>query len=478
MRICTFLICLANLGFSFGQSQTEIEQQNLKNKNYAHSELKQFNLIAIDSIVQDSSSSISVGLLPEAIAAYEPTGFATTSGLLLDLKGNMGKRWTIRSLYRVGYTSHADLAYISSLQAKSLFRNSFKKNDGIYHDIRGRITYKPNEIFTLETGIDHLYIGEGERSILAGNQGVPLPFIQATATFWKFSYLFSQQVGFEKRFEKRSPKGISSHYLSFNATKKWNIGIFETVVYDMRDTLYNRGFEPEYLNPLIFYRPQEYSLGSADNVMIGLHTSYAFSKHKVYAQFILDEFLLSELKARSRWWANKYGLQLGIKGLFDLKGNEVFYRTELNLIRPFTYAHTAPGVVYGNAFLPLAHPLGSNFVEIYHEFASTIKDWRIEVWVQMYLKGTDYHSSSLSYGGDIYQSYINYAMEYGATIGSGQTYRSLQLGTQISRRFMNDNLRVFIEPRGFVSNNEGNISTTGYITMGLQSPLGGKRRNY
>jgi hypothetical protein len=396
------------------------------------------------------------------------------------MNGSMGKKTFLRSTYRVGYSTQGNEAYHATLQPKALFHNSLKNEQQIYHDIRARLTHKANSIFTLETGIDNLYIGEGERSLLAGNQGIALPFIQAKATFWKLSYLFNHQLGLEPNTKnsRLAPKGLATHYLSFQATKNLTFGVFESVVYDMRDTLYNRGFEFEYLNPLIFYRMQEYGLGSADNVLLGLHASYKLKSYTFYGQFVVDDFSVAEFRARNKWWGNKYGFQLGMKGVSKLKGTEIFHRTEVNYVRPFTYSHTSPGVVYGNNQIPIAHPLGSNFVEFYQEVAATIRDWRIEVWAQFYLKGNDFDTSSLSYGGDIYQSYVNYAQEYGVTIGSGQTYRAFQLGTQISHRFLNNDTRFFIEPRGILSTNEGDVKINAYFTIGFHSPLGARRRNY
>jgi hypothetical protein len=461
------------------QSILEMEQEQLKNNFKAHSEIKDFSFFSTDSIeISEDGSHFNISGGLDAIAGWERNRFAAQTGVLVRMNGSMGKKTFLRSAYRVGYSTQGNEAYHATLQPKALFHNSLKNEQQIYHDIRARLTHKANSIFTLETGIDNLYIGEGERSLLASNQGIALPFIQAKATFWKLSYLFNHQLGLEPNTKRLAPKGIATHYLSFQATKNLTFGVFESVVYDMRDTLYNRGFEFEYLNPLIFYRMQEYGLGSADNVLLGLHASYKLKNHTIYGQLVIDDFSVAEFRARSKWWANKYGFQLGVKGLFTWKENKVFYRTEVNSIRPFVYAHTAPGVVYGNNQLPIAHPLGSNIVEFYQEFATTIRDFRIEVWAQFYLKGNDFDTSSLSYGGDIYQSYVNYAQEYGVTIGSGQTYRAFQLGTQISHRFLNDETRFFIEPRGILSNNEGLIKLNGYFTIGFHSPLGSKRRNY
>ena len=58
-------------------------------------------------------------------------------------------------------------------------------------------------------------------------------------------------------------------------------------------------------------------------------------KWTIYTQFLLDEFLLDEIRAGNGWWANKYSWQLGVK----VNNPKSFYRLEFNLARPFTYSH-------------------------------------------------------------------------------------------------------------------------------------------
>ena len=59
-------------------------------------------------------------------------------------------------------------------------------------------------------------------------------------------------------------------------------------------------------------------MGSADNSLLGAGLKLTFNKHLIaYSNFILDEFLLSELRNSTGWWGNKYGLQFGLK-LFDI----------------------------------------------------------------------------------------------------------------------------------------------------------------
>ena len=117
-------------------------------------------------------------------------------------------------------------------------------------------------------------------------------------------------------------------------------------------------------NPFIFFRPVEYGIGSADNSLLGAGLKLTISQHFIaYSNFILDEFLLSELRNRTGWWGNKYGVQLGIK-TFDLFNKTGLYSiTEFNLVRPFTYSHISSKQNYGHKNHSLAHPLESNFKE-------------------------------------------------------------------------------------------------------------------
>ena len=104
-------------------------------------------------------------------------------------------------------------------------------------------------------------------------------------------------------------KFATIHHLNWNISKRVSLGIFEAIIWQAKDTLYNRQFDVNYLNPIIFYRPVEYSLGSSDNALLGLNAKLKISNnYQLYAQFILDEFLLKEVFVVCGWWANKYGL--------------------------------------------------------------------------------------------------------------------------------------------------------------------------
>src|SRR5690606_18528946 len=107
-------------------------------------------------------------------------------------------------------------------------------------------------------------------------------------------------------------KYMGIHYLSYNITKRLNIGFFESVLwYNSND----RGFDVNYLNPIIFYRAIEFSTGSrAGNALMGLSAKYKVTDDvAVYGQWIVDEFSSGAVFGGEKSWKNKQGYQIGAK---------------------------------------------------------------------------------------------------------------------------------------------------------------------
>ena len=306
--------------------------------------------------------------------------------------------------------------------------NSLSGKNRMIYTTRARLYYKPNEVFSFHAGLDNNFIGEGSRSLFLSDYGRPSPFAQARAKFWRIQYMVQYNFLREREQDDWKSKYMASHHISWNITKWLNLGIFETVIFKPSDTLLNRGFDVEYLNPMVFFRPQEYSLGSSDNVLLGLSLSAKIKKHTIYSQLILDEFLLSEIKNKTGWWANKYGAQLGIKGTFKIKKQNFFYRAETNLVRPYTYAHLDNSQNYGHQNSVLAHPHQSNFYELLAELKWENKKWFAKTFAMYMVKGGN--QNGINYGGDIYDSYVNRPDDYGNYIGQGKPINTMMLWFQ------------------------------------------------
>ncbi len=365
---------------------------------------------------------------------------------------------------------------LDSIFEPKSYITSPQPNADLYTDIRTRVSYTPNHIFNFQVGLDHNFIGEGSRSLFLSDYGKPYPFGLIRARFWRFEYSVLYQFMRERDQNKWEGKFASSHHISFNPTKWLNIGIFESVIFQPKDTLLQRGFDVEYLNPFVFYRPQEYSLGSSDNVLLGMEISaHINDRHTIYSQIILDEFYLSELRAKTGWWANKFGAQLGVKGRFEIGKHHFFYRGEYNFVRPYTYSHISKELNHGNQGYSLAHPYGSNFMEILGELKWNLNKWSAKLFVNYAVKGED--QDGFSYGGDPYQPYVNRPFEYGHYTGQGNQVNRFNAILSGSYQIMEQgNLQVFMENHFRFATNQSSMNYM--LVLGIRSQLWNDYRNY
>lgn len=230
------------------------------------------------------------------------------------------------------------------------------------------------ETISVEFGHGKHSIGNGIRSLILSDYGNNYLYLKFNTRIWKFQYqnIFAELAPISGRFNIGDTvlpkKYMANHYLTFSPRKNMEIGLFETVVFSRENQ-----FELQYLNPIILYRTVEQFLDSPDNVLIGLTGKWNILKGvQLYGQLILDEFKLSELTAGNGWWANKYGLQTGIKYYNVANIDHLDLQVEYNTVRPYTYTHrdTLEGFPnqsvanYTHYNQPLAHPLGANFKEI------------------------------------------------------------------------------------------------------------------
>ena len=252
----------------------------------------------------------------------------------------------------------------------------WKLLDGDAYDFlfaSGHVNFKATKHIDLEFGHDRFFIGNGHRSMILSDFSNNYPYFKIRTKVWKFQYtnLYAQltaDVGFfdggtlgSSEFPK---KFMTMHHLSMDVSKKVNIGLFETIIFSRADSLGNNQFELAYLNPVIFYRVAEQHTGSPDNALLGAEINWkAFKGGAVYGQFIIDEFIFSNVFGDRGNWTNKYGYQVGLK-YFDVLGvDQLDLQVEHNFGRPYSYTHDQAFTSYTHYRQPLAHPLGANFSE-------------------------------------------------------------------------------------------------------------------
>lgn len=469
MRYLIYISMLLICGYSFAQGEVDDLNEKFTSDTLQRSVKTHTGLLPqIRLTNQEGSNYISVAALGD-LNYLQSNSSQFKTGFGAQFKMSMNDKWFVR-VAAVQGAHNLDSIYVPKSYIRTLHNTT-----NLYTDVRSRVSFTPNHIFNFQAGIDHNFVGEGLRSMMLSDYGVPYPFALIRTRFWRVEYSVLYQFLREGQPGNWESKFNASHHISFNATKWLNFGIFESVTFQPKDTLVNRGFDVEYLNPVIFYRPQEYSLGSSDNVLLGASFSAHYKKHTLYGQIMLDEFFLEEIRNKSGWWANKYGGQLGVKGEFNLLGQNIFYRGEYNFARPYTYSHINEDYNYGNQSFGLAHPYGANFMEGLIELKWQHKKWKARLFSNYFLRGLD--DNGVNFGADIYQPYTTRPSDYDHFVGRGDALNGITSNIMIAYKITDfGNLNAFIENRMSYTVQDNRFDPM--LVIGIRSLLWNDYRNY
>ena len=326
----------------------------------------------------------------------------------------------------------------------------FKSDSYDYPVATGHISYTPSKWFNLQLGHGKNFIGDGYRSLLLSDNASPYPFFKINTTFWKIKYTNIWMSLRDVRTdvsEGRSfrTKYVGTHYLSYNVSKRLNIGLFESVIWENDN---DRGFDFNYLNPVIFYRAIEFSTGSrGGNAIIGLSTKYKFTDRiNAYGQLVIDEFSSSDIFGGEGSYKNKTGYQIGAK-YYDAFGiKNLYLQAEYNRVRPFTYSHNTVVLNYGHNNQSLAHTLGANF----SEFVAIARYHKGRIFADLKVvlakRGFEFNTTddTYFYGGSIYGTENDRLSDLGNELAQGNTtdffYSELQAGYLLNP---STNLKVY-----------------------------------
>jgi hypothetical protein len=307
------------------------------------------------------------------------------------------------------------------------FWKNFKTTGVDFFQARAYIDFNITKHIYFQFGHDRTFIGNGYRSLIFSDYSPPNLFLRVNAKVWKINYLFQlnrltandpvSRIGLTS--DQRSlDRYMALHHASINIGKKFNLGIFESVIFTPDDPLNRGSFDLSYLNPVIFYRAIEQQFGSSDNALLGLDFKWnAFKGISLYGQALLDEFVIAEIRAGNGWWGNKYALQLGAKYI-DVAGiSNLDLQLEYNTARPYTYSHNTSSS-YSNYSQPLAHPLGANFSEVvaivrYQPIP------KLNLIAKTFLATTGKDATGQNWGGDILKNYETRQSQYGNFTGQG-----------------------------------------------------------
>jgi hypothetical protein len=324
----------------------------------------------------------------------------------------------------------------------------FKTDAFDFPTAEANITYTPSKFIDLQLGYGRNFIGDGYRSLFLTDGVTPYPYFKINTTFWKIkytnTYMWLKDVRDAVTVDGTyATKYVANHYLSWNITKKFNLGLFESVVWANQN---NRGFDMSFVNPIIFYRAVEISASTkSGNALLGFTSKYKWNNQvNFYGQFLIDEFSLTEVKAGNNSWKNKFAYQIGAKYFNAFNIDNLLLQVEYNHIRPYVYSHSDVITNYGTYNQSLGHQWGGNAKELiaiarYHKGR-----YFADAKVTMGVRGLDFDATT-NYGGNIYLNYNdNRPFDNGVVVGQGNKTNifitDLQAGYLINPA---TNLKVF-----------------------------------
>lgn len=346
------------------------------------------------------------------------------------------------------------------------FWKEYKDGKGVdFLQARGYITFEATRHINIQFGHDRFFFGNGNRSLIFSDFAPPALFLKTSIKIWKLNYTFmvnqmTADVEGNRSGLKASDGGYPNkftalHHLSLNIGKKLNIGVFESVVFSQDDSLGTSRFRLDYLNPIIFYRSIEQQNGSSDNVLLGLDFKWnVVKKLSLYGQFMLDEFVIDNIRAQNGWWANKFGIQAGGKYVDAFGIPNLDLQGEINIVRPYTYSHGSVYGNYSNYRQPIAHPLGANFKEItgilrYQPLP------RLNLTGKLSLITIGRDTTGVNWGGDVLKNNRTKQQEYNNTIAQGIS-NDILFGTFTASWQLKHNL--FIDGRVIMRKSESAVA--------------------
>jgi hypothetical protein len=288
----------------------------------------------------------------------------------------------------------------------------------------GYVAFQAGKVFDLQFGHGRNFLGNGYRSMILSDFSPDNLYLRLNTRVWRINYtnIWGEMYDFVPFISRSST--IKRHYFatthaSINITKRLNIGLVQSVSFQRDSGHASRGYDLQYLNPIIFYKPVENSLNSPDKAIVGMDFKYNFARHvSLYGQFMISEIKTEELFSGRGWWGNKQAIQLGAKYIDIFNVSNLDLQVEMNQAAPYMYTSFDSKNAYVNFNQNMAHPTGANF----REFIGIV---RYQPFDKLFITakgiyntyGNDTNGSN--WGKDIRLSYNSRMQEFGNYIGQG-----------------------------------------------------------
>ena len=269
------------------------------------------------------------------------------------------------------YNNHVNVNHFIPGQAYLRGYNGLAKNTADWSYATAIISYNVTKNLNVTLGEDKMFIGDGYRSLLLSDYAANMPLLRVTANLGKHvqymaTWAYLEDIS-EKKFDSfgsNRRKWAFFHYIDWNVSNRVSFGFFNAIISPEADAAGNRrGFDINFINPLLFSSSLGPSLQPKDNTLVGFTGKYKiFDKTALYAQLLLDRFKADDFFSGNNA-DNTNGIQAGIRGADLFKVKRFNYLVEFNTVKPHSYQNSNTISSYAFFGDPLAHPYGANFRE-------------------------------------------------------------------------------------------------------------------
>ena len=233
-----------------------------------------------------------------------------------------------------------------------------------FSSINAYISYSPVKQFNIQVGNGKHFIGDGYRSLLLSDNAYTYPYAQLTTTVWRIKYttIYAELINDLRNFNdfgQGFPRKLANfNYLSIDAAKFLQLGIFEGITWRRTTEKGNTYFNYNFLNPILGIRAFQKKLNDNTTKIYGANVKVTLPKYIVlYVQYMFNKYGKKGSSDRRMGW------QVGAK-YFDVGGiKNLNFQVEYNSVRPYSYQGQDSAIGYYHYNQSLGHPMGANFNE-------------------------------------------------------------------------------------------------------------------
>jgi hypothetical protein len=285
-----------------------------------------------------------------------------------ELKANIGKKVSLYTAITnnvAKYPTHVMLYSFATVAVPGEGRTRPTTNNTLdFSSAIANISYSPVKQFNMQIGNGKHFIGDGYRSLFLSDNAYNYPYLQFTTNVWRIKYtsIYTELLNNIKRgtdFTLGYQRKLATfNYLSIDAAKWLQIGVFEGITWRRTTERGNTFFDYNFINPILGVRAFQKKLAPNTTKIYGINLKAPLPRNIIlYGQFAIQSW--GEKSSANR----KTAFQAGLKYLDIANIPNLNLQVEYNQVRPFMYQGSDSVLSYSHYNQSIAHSMGANFRE-------------------------------------------------------------------------------------------------------------------